>query len=389
MASLREALEEGYDQIDSATSTEPAPVETTTTTEPAEAAPVEASTTTDTPPETAEQKAERARDEAGRFTKEKPAAKAEPTKATTSSPPAAGKTTGTAVPQTAKASVTPSPVAPVSTSSTSTRPPAYWKATERELWAKTPPEVQSLINRYDREREIALQRAREDAKGSSTWIETVRPYEAQIRQSGQDPVKYVGSLLQTAHSLSYGAPEDRARVLADIVASFNVPPVLLDQALVARMQGGQMPQQPQQQFRDPRLDQLLAQAQQRKAEAEHEAMSEAEQTASSFGEAHEFYGDVADSMADILMVWANQGKKTATDADLERAYTLACNMNPDVSSVLEQRKAAEAVKAQAEATARARQASSSVKTQPTSGAASSPQGLRAALEKRADELGIS
>ena len=41
-------------------------------------------------------------------------------------------------------------------------------------------------------------------------------------------------------------------------------------------------------------------------------------------------------MADILDVWAKQGKKEVSGREMERAYTLACNMNDNVATVLSQ-----------------------------------------------------
>ena len=380
MPSIREALDAGYDKIDAAPVEEA--VETTSTTE----APVEAAAAvTDTPAPAETTATERPRDEAGRFTKsEKSTVEAKPVRATAATPPpAAGKTTGTAAPQTATASVAaPVPVAPA------LKPPSYWKATERELWGKTPAEVQQLINRYDREREIALQRATESAKGASTWTEAIRPYEAQIRASGQEPHAYVGNLLQTAHALSYGAPEQKAAVLADIVASFGVPPEILDRALVAKLQGQPMQQQAQQ-FRDPRFDRFLADLEQRKAARDQEQVSEATTRMEAFGESHEFYSDVRDQMADILDVWSKKGMQSVTDADLERAYNLACSMDEEVSAAMQQRKQAETLKAQAEATARARQAASGVKPETTGTVSQGPKDLRSILSRRADELGIN
>jgi hypothetical protein len=370
---FREVLEAKYDELEAA-SDGAAPVaetvEATPTSPLAEAEPAPPSD------ETAEQKAERARDESGRFAKEekKPAAKTPPVRASPASSPTAGVKGGAAA-------VSPAPVAPLSPV---LKAPQSWKPALREKFAALSPEFQQEILRRERETSIALQKAAEEAKGATPWTEAIRPYEAQIRAAGVPAHQYVGNLLQTAHALSYGPVENKAAILADIIAQFRVPPDLLDRALAAKLSGQPLPQAPQQtpqEFRDPRLDKLLESAQQRQE-------SEATERTQAFGESHEFYEDVKDHMADILDVWAKQGKTSVTDNDLDRAYTLACQLNPDVAPLLEQRKAAEAAQKAAASTARARTAASSPKNSPSAAPAAQPKGMRAVLEAKADELGI-
>lgn len=385
----REVLEAAFDEIEAGVAPEQAPAEPAIEVESPEAA---AAPEAD---ETAEQKAERIRDEAGRFAKaEKTAAKGRTVKPTP--PAAAGTQAGAPIPPAA------APAAPVLPKF---KPPQSWKPTVRELAAKLPPEFAPILEesvRRERETEIALQRAAEASKGVQPWQEAIRPYEAQIRAAGSEPVKYVGELLQTAHQLTYAPDHQKAPILASLIMQFGPsllkpdqqdangnPSCPLDRALVQMMQGRPMQAQtPQQQFRDPRLDQLLAQAQQRQAAQVAEMETEAVQTTQAFAQGHEFYGDVSDHMADILDVWAKQGKRTVEPADLERAYNLACSLNEDVSATLARRQKAEAVRTGASATARSRAAASSVRSQPTAAPAAQPADRRAALEAAADELGI-
>ena len=228
----------------------------------------------------------------------------------------------------------------------------------------------------------------EERKGAQGWQETVRPYEAQIRASGGDPQKYVGELLQTAHALSYGPTEQKADLLANLIMQFRVPPEMLDQALVARMggQGAPRAQAQGQQFQDPRVDQLLQQLESTKREQTTRAAAEADQSASAFADTHEFFDDVAGDVANLLDVWAKQGKTQVSTEELERAYEIACQMNPDVSPVYAQRQAHSAARTAQATTQRARIAASSVRSQPTAAQAAQPTGRRAALEAAFDEL---
>ncbi len=369
MADRREDLEAMWDEMAAEPEAEPAAVEAepVAAPEPAEAGhePTEEAGDTRTA-------AERARDEQGRFAKaDKQPAKAQP--ATPKTPPAA--------PADAQAATPAQPAAqPV-------RAPQSWKPAVRDAFAKLPPDMQRVIgeevNRRERETAIALQRASEAGKGIQPWQDAIRPYEAQIRSAGQEPHQYVGELLKTAHLLTYAPPQQKAAVLADIIAQFGVPPQDLDQALVARMQGRPM-QQPQQAQLQPDVRALLREE---IAGMQHAAMArQAEEQASSLSQKLEFYDDVAPQMADILDVWAKQGKKTVTEDDINRAHNIACSLNDDVREALEQRKKADAVRTTSKVTARARAASSSIRSQPTAAPAAQPVDRREALESMYDEL---
>jgi hypothetical protein len=165
----------------------------------------------------------RARDESGRFVKQdaKPAESDKP-----QLPPPAAKP-GLAG-QGAAAGATASAAAPAAPPAF--KPPQSWKPTVREHWGALPAEVQAEVDRREREIAKALQESAEASKGAGTWQETVRPYEAQIRAAGGNPQQYVGSLLQTAHALSYGHPQQKASIVAGLAMQFGISPQDLDSA---------------------------------------------------------------------------------------------------------------------------------------------------------------
>ena len=357
---LRESLESKYDELDSdlpaeQPASDPEP-------EPVEAAPEG---------ETAEQKADRERDEKGRFVEQKAeAAAAKPGAKTTTQVPKVGVTTQT-----------PAPVAAVQSQ---TKPPQSWKPTEREEWGKLPPVAQAAVLRREREIATALQQAAEQNKGSSGILEALRPYEAVVRQSGMEPAKYVESLVQTAYNLSIAHPERRADLFAELLTQFPVPPQALDAAWARRLGGqGVPPQQvPPQQMSDPR-----AIVREELAALQNQAYEQRAQTqAAELSEKLEFYNDVHDTMADIIAMWDKQGKTFVTEEDLQRAYTLACSVNPEVSRIIERRNAAKASWTVKAATQKARAASSSIRTQPTAAPAAQPTGRRSVLEDKYDEI---
>lgn len=302
----------------------------------------------------------RQRDESGRFSPSKESAPAAKTEV------APGKTEPAATEERP-------PAPPVAQA----KAPQSWKATARELAARLPAEFHPLLeeaHRREKETAVALQRAAEVSRAHQGFQESTRPYEAMIRQSGATPEQYVGSLLQAAHTLSYGQPAQRADALAGIVAQFasdllrpdrhgedGTPSSPLDRALVARMsgQGSSVPRSaPQaQEFRDSRLDALFAQARERAVQV---GASRAEELIGK----HEFLVDLRDDVADILELWGGRGNKNPSDADVERAYDIACKANPEIAKILEGRKSAEASRAKAPTVRAAKVAAVSVKDSP-------------------------
>lgn len=373
MPGMRDALSEAYDELD--TDGE----ETELEVKPAAAA---AAAVGEQPAvEEVEQPegdaASRERDESGRF-----APKGKPAAAAQAAPAAAGAQGAAAA---AAVGATATPAAPT------LKAPQSWKPAVRELVAKLPPEFRPIVEeslRRERETSLALQQRAEADKTAGMFTDAVRPYETLIRASGQQPHQYVGTLLQTAHNLLYGPAGAKPDLLADLIMQAGVPPDQLDRALVARMTGQRQaaPQGQQQQFSDPRVDKLLQQLDAAKSERTTSQAAEADQTAEQFAASHEFFEDVRDDMANILDVWAKGGKKQVTQAEMERAYELACNLNESVSTVLGGRKAASSVQTARAATAKAKAASSSIRSQPTAAAAAQPAGRRAALEAAYEDL---
>ncbi|HET6485072.1 MAG TPA: hypothetical protein VFH83_01555 [Spirochaetia bacterium] len=378
MADLHEALESKYDEIESGIPAEqPAPVEPVAEPEQLEIEPP---------------KEERPRDESGRFieTKEEKPKAEKPVKA-----PPAPKPSVTPQPAAGVTTQTPAPEKPVVSQ---TKPPQSWKPTEREAWNALPPVAQQAVLRREREIQIALQQAAEQSKVGGSFAEAVRPYEVMFRQAGVPAEQYVGDMLRTAHAITQGPPHVQADALAGLIVSSAAhllqpdrtdangnPSCPLDRALVARMgnRGAMAPMAAPQPQADPRAlvrEELAAiqnQAYEQRAQAQ----------AGELAEKLEFFGDVHETMADIIAMWDKQGKTFVTEDDLQRAYTLACSMDPEVSKIMEQRKAAASVETRQAATQRAKVAASSVRTQPSAApAAQTAAGRRAALEAAYDDV---
>jgi hypothetical protein len=124
------------------------------------------------------------------------------------------------------------------------------------------------------------------------------------------------------------------------------------------------------------LQSRLQAAQQQKASRAWEEFSAA---------APEFLGSVQDDMQEILLHAGRQGKSMT----YQQAYDRACQLNEEVSGLISQRKAAQAVRAPGVVTPAMRAAAGSVRTSPAaprSGA--QPKDIRGALNAAAEKLGF-
>lgn len=284
------------------------------------------------------------RDEKGRFA---PKAKVQET------PQAAGQPSPDSAPP------PPGPAAAAPAPTPELKAPQSWKAGIREKWATLPAEVQQEVNRRERETTIALQEASEARKGWQTFRETVAPFEAMIRAEKTEPMQAVANLLQTAAALRTAPPVHKAALIANMVKTFGVPIEALDQALAGQTPAANQPMQGE--YRDPRVDQLLAQLQGAQQQREQELHAKMASELQAFQEKSEFFEDVRNDMA-TLMRAAELDKR---DLSLEQAYNAAIQMfHPDIAEILRQREAAKAATNAQASTARAKAASSSVRPSP-------------------------
>lgn len=297
--------------------------------------------------ESTETKAGKARDEAGRFAKAKADAAAKPPVVETAKTPVS-----------APGEVTPPKPAEVPSAF---RPPQAWKPAAREDWAKVPPVVQEEINRREREVAVSMQQSAAVRQQWGQFEQVVSPYVGMIQAEGGDVMGAIANLLQTSAALRTAPIPHRAQMIADIVRQFGVPIEALDAAL-----SGQSPPQGQQQAQqfDPRAlvsqakQEMMRELQQQRAQS---AGNKASQDIETFGQSKDFFEDLREDMADLLEVATKRGLQLS----LEDAYNRAALLNPDVSKVLEQRKAASQANAQQASTQRAKAAASSVRSQPS------------------------
>lgn len=215
--------------------------------------------------------------------------------------------------------------------------PAAWKPAQREKWAAVPQDVQSEITRREGEYQRTLEEAAEARKFVQAFEQVTRPYEMFIRAENSNPLAAVQNLMQTAANLRVGTPQHKAQMVAEICRTYAVDIGQLDAILTAQQNGvpwaqyqAAQTQQNPQQFRDPRLDQFLANQERERQQRDQYEQQQLRSTLDTFANSHEFYSDVADTMALLVEHASARG----LPVDLEKFYSQACQMDPDINKIL-------------------------------------------------------
>jgi hypothetical protein len=250
--------------------------------------------------------------------------------------------------------------APAAPAAAELKPPASWTPAAREKWAALDPDIRAEVHRREGEAQRVLQQSAQSRQFVDAFENVVRPFEVFIRSENASPLQAVQNLMSTAAEFRVGTPARKVELVAGIIKNFGIDLQALDSVLAGEVpQGGG---QQQQQYRDPRVDQLLASQQQREQQLSQKATADAHAALTAFAQSHEFYNDVQNTMADLMELKAKRGEPI----DLEKAYAQACNLHEDISTLLAQRAAANpnanrGTSANANAVLRAKRAAVSVK----------------------------
>jgi len=228
--------------------------------------------------------------------------------------------------------------------------PPDWGPKGREAWGKVPPEArEEAYNQFINARK-ALSYAENVRKQAAEPLQNV----VSIAQgnphafNGRDVFATLGRLASISNTLeSPSTPMPvKASMIAEWLDGFGIPEQLLAAAIDARRGGKPLPgvqgwgpgnttvsNAPQQQFRDPRVDDLFRTLQQQHQQAVVQEHQAAQGEVAEFSQGKEFFNDVRHLMADIVdLKHARKEKYT-----LDEVYQLACNMSPEVQGVMRQR----------------------------------------------------
>lgn len=270
------------------------------------------------------------------------------------------------------------------------RPPASLPVELRDGWRNVDPKFREYVHKREGEVTAALRETAQSREFVQAFQAAAAPFQHVIAAEGSQPLKSFASYLQTAQLMRFGTPTEKADMVAQICKTFGVPLQDLDSRLAYHFNGQGQPQVPNQQgynnpalFRDPRLDQLLAQQEQQRAYQEQQATYQAQQELEQVREQFEFFDNVKPTMELLFTAAAQQGR----DLGWKEAYEAAIRMEPKIQEVLQQRE--EAQRAKQNNLAKARKAAGSLR--PSGPGATSGAGgtlsLRDAINAAIEEHG--
>jgi hypothetical protein len=131
-----------------------------------------------------------------------------------------------------------------------------------------------------------------------------------------------------------GSPQQKAEIVAGLIGQFGIDINTLDNMLVGRaappeVQQQSAVQQAVQQAVAP-YQQTMAGIQQQQQQQAQQAQNVVAQEVNTFGAAHEFYKDVRPDMIKIL----DSAAATSQEMSMEDAYTMACNLHPQIAPIM-------------------------------------------------------
>lgn len=229
--------------------------------------------------------------------------------------------------------------------------PQSWSAAAKAEWAKAPDNIRAEVLKREQDMHQALTRHDGELNLGRQMKEVVTPYLATIQAEGGTPVTAVASLLNTAHILRTGTPEQKRAIIINTAKQFNIDIASQEEEYV-----------------DPTIAQLQREIAQLRELANPQVIEnrlrerfegdrvQSDISAFASDPAHVHFETVKPLMASILN--AGQAK------DLKEAYDMACMANPQVRSTLEAAKAAELEAKRKQEIANKKRAASSITGSP-------------------------
>lgn len=252
--------------------------------------------------------------------------------------------------------------------------PISWKAEEKAAWSKIPPIAQAAIARRELETMQVLSRSGQARRFVDEFTQTVSPFAHLIRAQASTPLAAVRNLMTTAAHLMTGDPQQKARVIADIIANYAIDVNVLDQVLAqAQQQGvpatyGQGVLPPQFAAALKPVYDFMGTVEQRRLAYEQQMDEQAVTDTETFGANKPFFEELRDEMADIMEFAVSKGRKMT----MEQAYQRALTDHPEMSSQINGARTPTDVSAAASTLARARRAAKPVRGAPAAGGGGKP-----------------
>jgi len=271
------------------------------------------------------------------------------------------------------------------------RAPSSWRPALREKWAALPAEVQQEVLKREREIGQGFNEVGEVKKFRDSFLQTINPYQNIFQAEGNQPLKTINDLLQTASVLYNGGAMQKAQTVAQMIKSFGIDLQILDGILSGQpQQAGNAAPGMNSNTDIARLVQNAVQSalapvlqgQQEAARLEEQNAVSAIDTFA-LDPKNEFFEDVKNEMADLLEMAAKRGQKM----DLSTAYNRAILTHSDIADIVAQRKLQEKAAVASSAAAAARKRAVSITGAPARESAASGNSIRDALNTAIDTLG--
>lgn len=294
--------------------------------------------------ETAEQKAERLRDEKGRFAP----GKAEAPKVEAKAPEV--------------------PVAPA-------RParPSSWKKDYWEHWDKLDPKLAAYIHQREQEYAQGVSTYKSEADHAKPLVEAIAPFLSDMQRHNVQPAQLVGTLLNAHRTLALGSPQQKLQMFQKLANDYGVP--------LQAPQGNDDLRHFNPVYE--RISQLEGQLHSWQNQQQQQQQQQIQSEIEKFAASHPHYEQVRGTMAGLL--------QSNLAEDLTQAYDKAIRMHDDIWEKEVEAKAKADLAKKAEqarnAVKEARANTVSVRSSTPSGAAnqSSAKGVRALLEEALED----
>ena len=242
----------------------------------------------------------------------------------------------------------------------------------RENWKNLDSQTKDEFKRYEERIGGMAQKYAHDARRAQAMDKVIQPY-SQLMQMNGGPQNILPALLQTGAALQTGNEVERARTVASLISQFQVNP-----AQVAGFLKGENPEPSQneqiQQMINKQMapvHQQLQHYQQRDQQMRQQGQEQIKGKIREFAQANEFYGDLSETMADIMDIAARNGREMG----LQEAYDAAAWQHPEIRKVMLARQS------QGQVQQRKRAASSIHGTPGGEGSSAAPADLRSTLEQ--------
>ena len=227
---------------------------------------------------------------------------------------------------------------PVVASNDSIKAPVGWGPKEREDWSKIPRHLQEKVMGREKELNTMMQTTADARKTHADFTELSTQYGGVLSGVlGNNPMETTRALFDTVANLRMGSPIQKAQIVADLITDFGVDINTLDSAIVGQAPPAEAQHNDQfKQQLDARMapfEAMLGQQEAYKNQQAQQRQETANNEVAEFGGKAEFLNDVRHDMADLIEMSEARGQ-TMT---LPQAYAKACAINPQISSIIEER----------------------------------------------------